>query len=114
MRFSPFSGADQCLFFTIPRTINDRALGSPTRLHQLTDGLGFSENCDHSANRIFSAVDPSVMMITTNNPFIGELASPEPGDHIVGGNCIEIEFERKMHRGSSGAQVIRDGQSPSP
>src|SRR5262245_27368451 len=114
MTFSPFGGADQGLFFTIPSAVNDRALGPPTGFRQLADGLGFSQNRDHSTDGIFRTVDPSVMMIAANNPFVGELAPTEAGDHVVGWNCIEVELEREVHRSFPWTEVIRDGQGAAP
>ena len=97
MRFGPFSGTDQSLFFAIPSAEDDRAFRTPAALGQLAHSLSFSENSNHPANRIFGAIHPGVVMIAADHPLIRPLAAAKPRDDIVCGHHFEVELQLEMH-----------------
>ncbi len=77
MLLDPFGRAEKAGLFTIPRAIDDRALGAPALLPQFAESAGFFEQGRLAGERILGAVDPRVVMIAANHPLIGLRQSRE-------------------------------------
>src|SRR3972149_6855096 len=79
----PFSRPDQTLFFGIPCTVDNRPLWSPPLLQQLAERPCLFQDCNHSRCRVLSAVDPGIMMVSPEDPFVGILCPANRRDDIV-------------------------------
>src|ERR1700680_1274781 len=83
VRLRPFRGTDQGGLFAVPGAVNDRSLRPPARFDKLADGVRFAKYGDHSTDGIVRAVDPRIVMVCPDDPFIRPLASAQPRDDVV-------------------------------
>ena len=70
VRFYPLRGTEKAGLFAIPRAVIDGALRSPAGLYQFGQGARFLELVHLAGNRIVGAVDPRIVVIAANNPFV--------------------------------------------
>ena len=76
--------------------------------------MRLSEDRNHSAYRVCGAIDPRVVVITTDDPLIRPFAAAKPCDHIVGRHGLKVELELQMDCGGTGAEVVRDRERAAP
>ncbi len=96
MCFGPFSGAEQAGFFAVPEAIDDSAVRLPALLEQLAERAGFFQFGTGAGERIFGAIDPSIVMVAANDPLIGILRAGDFGDDVVQRLAIPVELEMEM------------------
>ena len=71
MVLSPLGGSQQHGLFTVPRAIDDGALGLPALLEQFAQGARFFQQRDLAGNGIFRAIYPAVMVVAAHDPLVG-------------------------------------------
>ena len=71
--FGPFSRAEQPWFFAVPEAVNNGAIRLPALLQQFPQRARLLHFRTRSRDGIARAVDPRIMMIAADNPFIGIL-----------------------------------------
>src|SRR5918912_1857863 len=74
VRLGPFGRTQQSWLFAIPRRIHNRPLRLPPGLDQETYGARLLHQRDQPADGVIRAVDPCVVMVAANNPFVRALA----------------------------------------
>ena len=83
MGFDPFGGAEQHGFFAIPRGVDDGAARLPALLEQHPQSAGFFQQRSLAGDGIFGAVDPGIVMIAADDPFVGGNTAGNFGDDVV-------------------------------
>ena len=66
-------------------------------LRSIPKRAGFFQQRSLARDRIFGAVDPGVMMIAANDPFVGRDAAGNLGDDVVHRFEVPIEFDFQMN-----------------
>ena len=61
------------------------------------NGLGFFEHGGLSADRILRPIDPGIMMISADHPFVRKFFALDHRDHIITGNYFPVELQFQMH-----------------
>src|SRR5579863_5218707 len=69
--FDPFCRTEETWFFTVPRAIDYGALGLPTLFDQFAERARFFDHGGLAGERIFRAIDPSIVVIAANDPLVG-------------------------------------------
>src|SRR5215212_9881238 len=108
MRFNPLGRAEQSGFLSVPCRIDNRAFWFPAAPHEFADCARLLHLGHKTADGIVSAVDPGVVMIASDNPFVWSFAAAKLRYDIIGRNSLPIEFELEMDCGRPRPQVIRN------
>ena len=114
MGFGPFGRAQQPGFFTVPGAKDNRSFRSPARFGQLTRRSRLFEQSHEAADGISGSVDPGIVMIAANHPFVRTLAAAKTRNqmncrfartHVIGdrqratpGGGRDRAFERSQQR----------------
>ena len=83
-------------------------------LSESGNGARFFQQRHRPANRIIRAADPGIVMVATEDPFVGTLGSGQPGNHVVKGRELPIEFELQVNGGRARAKVVGQRQRSAP
>ena len=83
MRLRPFGGTEQPRLFAIPEAVNDGPLRLPALLQQFGKPAHLFHFGDRAGKRILRAVDPRVVMIAANHPFVRIFGARNPHDHVI-------------------------------
>src|SRR5262249_3853321 len=108
MSLGPFGGAEQALLFSIPGTNYNRPPGLPPLLAQLAKRVRCFHDGDHPARGIVRAVDPRIVVIAVDDPFVWIIASSDPADHVVKSLQRPVERHLQMYSRKSRPNVIGD------
>ena len=110
----PFGRAQQSGLFSVPRAINDGALGLPSGLDQLPEGPRFFHKGNLARDGILRAVHPPVMMVAANHPLIGKRSALNSSDDVVKRLDFPVRFHFEVNFRGSGAEVISDAKAAAP
>src|SRR5438093_2407946 len=110
----PLGGAEQALLFPVPSGQNDAPLRPPALLEELAKCACLLQDCDHAAYGMGGAVDPRIMMVALDDPFIGKSAPLYARDDVIRGVKIPVAGNLEVHQRRSGAQVIGRRESAAP
>lgn len=111
----PFGRADEAPLFRIPTGEEDRAFGLPSLADGFCQGAGGLHQGGIAADRVCGAVDPGVMVIAVDDPFVWELAAADGAEDVAPGRDGPVEGDPQAHLGGAGTDVIgqRQGAAPS-
>ena len=114
MSLDPLRGPEQARLLAVPGRIDDRATGVPSLTHQIPERAGFLEQRALARQRILGAVDPGVVMVPADDPFVRGAAPGDARDHVIQGTRVPIRAHAQVHLGGTGSDVICDPQAAAP
>ena len=114
MGFDPLGRAQQARFFAVPGAEDDGPLRVPSLFMQFAEHASFFQNGHHARDWVLGAVDPGIVVIAADHPLLGRIRSAQGGDHVVDRLQVPVGNDFQMNFRGAGADVISDGQGPSP
>ena len=105
----PLDRSEESRLLGVPGREHEGALRAEALLDQLPNRACLLEHGDHAAHGIGGAVDPGVVVVAPDHPFVGPLGALQDRDHVVGGLTFPVEGQLETHLRRSGAEVIGDG-----
>ncbi len=112
--FNPLHRSKQSGLFSIPRAIDDGALGSPALAMQFAQHARFLQHRGLAGDRIVGAVYPGVVMIAAQHPLLAAVRAAQCADDVVDRFDVPVGSNFEMHLRRPGTDVISDGQRPTP
>ena len=110
----PLGRAQQARLFAVPRAVDESAFGTPSLLHQLAQRARFFQHHHHARDRIVGAVHPGVVMVSANDPLVGNFVARDFRDDIIDGLQVPIRLDQQMHLRRARTDAVGDGQSAAP
>src|SRR5258707_793040 len=114
MLLGPFGRAKQAGLFSVPRAVNDGALGLPSRLHQLPKRPSFFHKGDLTGDGILCAVHPPIVMVAANYPLIGKRCALNFSDDVINRLDVPIRLHFEVDFRGAGPDVIGDAEAAAP
>src|SRR6266542_7049998 len=114
MRLGPLGRAQESRLLPVPGAEQDRAAGSPAFLHKSPEGARLLEERGQAADGVARSIDPGVVVVATDNPFVGEYRSRDPRDDVAHRCDLPVEGDLEMDLRRAGTDVVGEGQSATP
>src|SRR5215471_14901728 len=97
VRLDPFRRAEEARLLAVPRCIDDCPLRLPALLPQLAERARLLQFGGHAADRILRAVDPAVVMVAADDPFVRESRPLNSRDDVVERLRVPVERDLEMY-----------------
>ena len=110
----PLGRAEQRLLLAIPCGVDQRPLRAPSLLCELAKRARFLEDDRHAGTGITRTVDPRVVVVAANHPFVRIGRPLHPRDDVVNRHAVPVECELQVHTRRAGTEVIGDRQRAAP
>src|SRR5258707_6889958 len=97
VRLDPLCRSKQSRLLSIPRGVDDRSLRPPSLRIQSAECARLLELADESGDGILRAIDPRIVMISADHPFICFCGSRNLCDYIVDRLETPVRFDSHVH-----------------
>ena len=112
--FGPLGRAEQSFLLPVPRAVNDSSSRLPSLPQELRKPPRFFEQRHLAGDGIFGAIDPGVVVVPANDPFIGKVTARDPRDDVVNRLDVPIENRLQVNFGRPRAETIGDAHAAAP
>ena len=114
MRLGPFGRAEEAGFLAVPARVDQGPPRFPAGPGQRTDRLRLGHDRDVAREGIPGPEDPSVVVVSADDPLVGKLGPLHHRDHVVDRLQAPVGGDRQVHLGRPGAYVVGEGQRAAP
>src|SRR5690348_9382096 len=114
MRLGPFGRSQQTGFLAVPEAVNDGPLRLPPLLPQLRQPTGLFQFRARARYRVTSSIDPGVVMITANHPFVRISGTWDTCNYVIERLAVPAELQMQVRLGRTRPHVISERQIAAP